>query len=98
MCDEKRMLNIETHPHHSPTPNPNSPTDMMISEFYIGNPNHSTTPITNDTDPNPTIANVDTALNENGVRIGRIPSDPGIFSTSFVRYIDWGPAEFIDDF
>ena len=98
MCGEKRMVNIETHPHHSPTPNPNSPTDMIISEFYIGNPNHSTTPTTNDTNPNPTTANVDTALNENDVRIGRIPSDPRIFSTSFVRYIDWGPAEFIDDF
>ena len=98
MCGEKRIVNIETDTNHLLAPNPSSPSEMIRSEFYIGNPNISTTPLPNATDQQPTTQSSDSTHNENDLGIARNPSDPGIFSNSFVRYIDWGPAEFIDDF
>ena len=98
MCGEKRIINIETDTNHLLAPSPSSPSEMIRSEFYIGNPNISTSPLPNTTNQHPTLQNADSANNENDLGIARNPSDPGIFSNSFVRYIDWGPAEFIDDF
>lgn len=96
MCGEKGIINIDTN--NIPTPNPTSPSDMIRSEFYIGNPNHSITPTRDDNEPNLAIQNPDQALIENNLEVERNPSNQGINSNSFVRYIDWGPAEFIDDF
>ena len=95
---EKRIINIEADQTNLPVPNPNSPSEMIRSEFYIGNPNVSTSPLPSHSDLNPAIQNGDPGHNENDLRIERNPSDPGMISNSFVRYIDWGPAEFIDDF
>ena len=97
-CGEKRIINIEADQTNLPVPNPNSPSEMIRSEFYIGNPNVSTIPLPNHIDLHPATQNGDHGHNENGLGIERNPSDPGIISNSFVRYIDWGPAEFIDDF
>ena len=96
MCGEKGIINIDAN--NIPTPNPTSPSDMIRSEFYIGNPNHSITPTRDDNEPNLAIQNPDQALIENNLEVERNPSNPEINSNSFVRYIDWGPAEFIDDF
>ena len=98
VCGEKRIINIEADQTNLPAPNPISPSEMIRSEFYIGNPNVSTSPLPSHSDLNPAIQNGDPGHNENDLRIERNPSDPRMISNSFVRYIDWGPAEFIDDF
>ena len=97
-CGEKRIINIEADQTNLPAPNPSSPSEMIRSEFYIGNPNASTSPLPNPIDINTASQNGDPSHNESDLGIERNPSDPGIVSNSFVRYIDWGPAEFIDDF
>ena len=91
MCDEKRTVIVDINPPNEPSPpSYNSPSDIFMSEANIGNPNHVEH---NDTQ------SVELVLNNNGeLDLRRTPSDPGIFSNSFVHYIDWGPSEFIDDF
>ena len=96
MCDEKKVINFEHKPRlSSPCPS-HIPPDILMSEFKMGNPNHVTNH-GNDFQQN-NLTNPDIILNDNHHLLPRPPSDPELFSTSFVRYIDWGPAEFIDDF
>ena len=96
MCDEKKVINFEHKPRlSSPCPS-HIPPDIIMSEFKIGNLNHVIN-LDNDSQHN-NLTNPDIVLNDNHQLLPRPPSDPGLFSTSFVRYIDWGPAEFIDDF
>ena len=95
---EKRIINMEADQTNLPAPNPSSPSEMIRSEFYIGNPNISTSPLPNPIDLNTSSRCGDPCHNESELGIERNPSDPGIVSNSFVRFIDWGPAEFIDDF
>ena len=98
MCGEKRVINEhETNPNIQTTPSPNAPLNIIVPEFYIGNPNHTTTSKSDISEPNNAL-NVEPVIwNNNG--LGRSPdSDPGMFSNSYVHYIDWGPSEFIDDF
>ena len=94
MCGEKRVIKeLETkRPTH---PFPNAPSNIFVPEFYIGNLNHTTTSKSDISEPN----NAQNVI-QNETGLGRSPaeSDPGMFSTSFVHYIDWGPSEFIDDF
>ena len=94
MCDEKKVIKFE-HKLRLSSPCPSHiPPDIIMSEFKIGNPNH----LTSHDNGFEHLTNPDIVLNDSHQLLPRPPSDPGIFSTSFVRYIDWGPAEFIDDF
>jgi hypothetical protein len=95
MCGEKRVIKeLETKRLTSP----NAPMNIFAPEFYIGNPNHTTTSKSDISEPNNTQNDV-AAVILNETLQGRSPeSDPGMFSASFTNYIDWGPSEFIDDF